>query len=63
MFKSLSNDLSLRNSLLKQVLLEVVASMPVTNVDGVLRVSNTFSSLTSNPNEININSAVSLIIP
>ena len=43
---------------LKQVLLEVISSMPVTSIDGVLTVSNTLSSLTSNPNEINVNAAV-----
>lgn len=50
-----------RNARLKQVLLEVITSMPVTNVDGVLHVSNTLSSLTSNPDEISLDAAVSRI--
>ena len=35
-----------------------MAMMPITNVDGVLRISNTFSSLTSNPDELSADAAV-----
>jgi hypothetical protein len=39
-------------------MLEIMSMMPATNVDGVLRISNTFSSLTSNPDELTADAAV-----
>ena len=36
-----------------------MASVPITDVNSIILVSNTLSTLTSKPNEINLNSAVS----
>ena len=35
-----------------------MASVPITDVNSIILVSNTLSTLTSKPNEINLNSAV-----
>ncbi len=35
-----------------------MANMPVTDVNSIILVSNTLSTLTSKPNEINLNAAV-----
>ena len=35
-----------------------MSSIPITNVESVVLISNTLSSLTSKPTEINLNAAV-----
>ena len=47
-----------KNSKLKAILVDIMSSMPVTDINSVLLISNTLSSLTSNPKEINSNAAV-----
>ena len=37
-----------------------MASVPITDVNSIILVSNTLSTLTSKPNEINLNSAVNI---
>ena len=48
-----------RNSQIKEVLIDIVKSLPITDVNSVLLISNTMSSLTSNPNEISLGASVS----
>ena len=57
--QSATNALELGKKMkLKAVLVDIMSNMPIVNVDGVLSVANTLSSVTSNTSEINLASAV-----
>lgn len=54
-----TNTLELEKRLkLKAILIEIMSVMPVVNVDGVISVANTMSSIAANTNEINLAAAV-----
>lgn len=46
-----------KNTKIKEVLINVMTSIPANNVDNIILISNTLSILTNKPNEINSNSA------
>ena len=47
-----------KNSQIKEVLVNVTASLPITDVNSVLLISNTMFFLTNNPNEISLGASV-----
>ena len=47
-----------KNAGIKQTLINVISSYPCTDIGSISLISNTLSSLTSNPNDVSISSAV-----
>ena len=52
------SDQAEKNSNVKEVLINVMASMPSTDVNSIILISNTLSTLTSKTTEINLNAVV-----